>query len=148
MDSVSIDLSKKKENFRVGLFTSMAIFFISGVVGFFILTGYRLKLILNAPILFMAMVFLTIISFYMASFSRKLAINTNQALDFFELKMITIEYFKKFILRFGLPFNFIIGYFYSYFKYNYLLLIIAAFWICFVIMIFSERKILFMKFDQ
>ncbi len=148
MNTVSKELLNKKKSFRQGLFTSMIIFFLAGIAGFFILTGYRLRLILHSPFLFMSMILLTVSSFYMASFSRRLAITTNDAINFYELKTITLEYFKKFFLRFGLPFNIIIGYFYLYFRYNYLLIILASFWVCLFLMILSERRILFMKFDQ
>jgi hypothetical protein len=134
--------SEKKSSMIKGFFAVMGINFLSGIFLFFMITGYRLRFILNQPILALVTILLMMGMFYFSILSRKMAIACREFTTFEELRTIFLFFVKRFtqLIIFPLIILAIQIYKMNDFKNALLLIVIATTVLAFLL--WSEWKLI------
>lgn len=138
---------EKQKSMEQGLFVTMGINFLTGVALFFVLTGYRLKLILNRPVFFLVTAMLMLGMFYFSFLCRKVAIATREFTTFEELRMIFIFFVKRFCQLIIFPYLILVIHIFKQgdLPLTFLLLAIASF--ALLLLFFTERKLIFRQWS-
>lgn len=139
--------TEKKSSMVKGFFTVMGINFVAGIMMFFIITGYRLKLILNQPVLALVTVLLMVGMFYFSYLTRKMAITCRDYKTFEELRTIFIFFLKRFFQLIIFPLIILAIQIYKMNDFKSAALVAGIALGVLAILVMSEWKLIFRKWD-
>lgn len=140
--------SEKKSSMVKGFFAVMGINFVTGIMMFFIITGYRLKFILNQPVLALVTVLLMMGMFYFSHLTRKMAITCRDYKTFEELRTIFIFFLKRFFQLIILPLIILAIQIYKMNDFKSAALLAGIALGVLVILVMSEWKLIYRKWDE